>query len=90
MEKKVPVRMCIACRNHIPKAQLIRIVKNRSAQLTIDKTGKMEGRGAYLCNSEACLEKAYKKKCLERAFCMAVPPQVYETLKEALKKGEQG
>jgi len=84
MEKKVPVRMCIACRSRDAKAGLVRIVKHKSDGLYIDKTGKADGRGAYVCASRECIDLAQKKKALERAFKMAIEPQLYDLLKESL------
>lgn len=84
MEKKQPVRMCIACREHLPKVQLIRIVKSQDGVLAVDRSGKKDGRGAYLCASRECLELAYKKRALERAFRMPVGQEAYEALREEL------
>jgi len=66
--KKIPVRMCIACREGKPKKELIRLVRTPEGKVEIDLTGKASGRGAYICPSEACLEKAYKTKSLSRAL----------------------
>lgn len=88
MEKKQPVRMCIACREHLPKHQLIRIVKTLDDTLAIDRSGKLDGRGAYLCANRECLELALKKRALERAFRMAVGKGYYDTLREELCHSE--
>lgn len=86
--KKVPMRMCIGCREHKPKKELIRVVRSPEGEIAIDPKGKMPGRGAYLCGSVACLQKARKSKQLERALETAIPDQVYQKLEEELSQVE--
>ena len=86
--KKIPLRMCTGCREHKPKKELIRVVKSPPGEISIDFTGKKSGRGAYICNNAACLEKAVKTRQLERAFSSSIPQEVYQRLEEELKKGE--
>lgn len=86
--KKVPMRMCIGCKEHKPKKELIRVVKSPEGDISIDFHGKKSGRGAYVCNCLACLEKAVKTRQLERAFSCQIPAEVVEKLKEELSKGE--
>ncbi len=86
--KKIPMRMCTGCREHKPKKELIRVVKSPQGEISIDFTGKKSGRGAYICNNVACLEKAVKTRQLERAFSSSIPQEVYQRLEEELKKGE--
>ena len=81
-EKKVPMRTCIACRSEKPKKELIRIVKNKDGEFGVDKTGKLNGRGAYLCDDNACAQKIIKKKLLKSAFGVEVPDSVYAKLTE--------
>ena len=81
MEKKVPMRTCIACRSSKPKRELIRVVKS-GEQITLDKTGKLNGRGAYVCPDKACVEKLKKQKLLNRAFSMPVADEVYDKILE--------
>lgn len=81
---KQSIRMCAACRTHLPKEELIRIVKTPDGGLVIDQTGKRDGRGAYLCANEDCLSLAEKKRALQRALRMEVRAEVYETLREEL------
>ena len=81
MEKKVPMRTCIACRSSKPKRELIRVVKS-GEQITLDKTGKLNGRGAYVCPDKACIEKLKKQKLLNRAFSMPVADEVYDKILE--------
>jgi predicted RNA-binding protein YlxR (DUF448 family) len=81
MEKKVPMRTCIACRTEKPKKELIRVVKFGD-EISLDLTGKKNGRGAYVCNDEACIAKLKKQKMLNRAFSCQVPDQVYDKILE--------
>ncbi|MDO5022127.1 MAG: YlxR family protein [Eubacteriales bacterium] len=80
MTKKIPMRMCVACRNMIPKKELIRIVRSPEGEVSIDEKGKKSGRGAYLCKTKACIEKALKQKTLERALDVQLTEEVIETL----------
>ena len=81
-ERKVPMRTCIACRSEKPKKELIRIVKTKDGEFTVDKTGKVSGRGAYLCDDKACAEKVIKRKLLKHSFGVEVADEVYEKLTE--------
>lgn len=85
MEKKIPLRMCVACREMQPKRNLIRIVKNNEGEIFVDKTFKANGRGAYLCANLSCLEKAIKTKALNRAFKCEIDASVFEKIKEDIK-----
>ena len=73
----------------IPKKELIRIVKDNENNFAIDLTGKMNGRGAYICRKAECLKKAMKSKSLERSFKMQIPKEVYEKLDKELEAIEQ-
>lgn len=84
--KKIPQRKCIVCTDRSDKKKLIRIVKNKEGQIFVDPTGKANGRGAYICQSMECMEKAIKNRALERSFKMAIPSEVYDRLKEELIK----
>lgn len=86
--KKVPQRKCIACQDRDSKKELIRIVKNKEGQIFLDKTGKANGRGAYICNCSECLKKAIKSKALSRAFKVEVPDEVYESLMKEIGDNE--
>ncbi len=81
MEKKIPMRTCIACRVSKPKRELIRVVKFND-EIKLDKTGKLNGRGAYVCNDEACIVKLKKQKLLNRAFSCQVEDIVYDKIME--------
>lgn len=84
-EKKVPMRTCIACRTEKPKRELLRIVRTADG-VFLDPTGKLAGRGAYLCADKACLKKLVQKKLLARAFSEPVPPEAYSRLEEDFRQ----
>lgn len=79
--KQLPKRTCIGCNEVKLKKDLIRVVKNKENQIFMDKTGKANGRGAYLCNDKECLEKAIKSKRLERTFEVQIDEKIYEDLR---------
>lgn len=79
--KNLPQRTCIGCNSIKAKKDLIRIVKNKEGQIYIDKTGKANGRGAYICDNVECLEKAIKTKKLERTFETSINQEIYESLR---------
>ena len=87
-EKKIPLRMCIACKEMHSKRELIRIVKNKNGDISLDFTGKANGRGAYICNSIECIEKCIKTRALNRAFKEEIPEEVYENLREQYAKSQ--
>lgn len=79
--KNKPQRTCMGCNQKKEKNQLIRIVKNKNNEISIDRTGKKEGRGAYICDNVECLEKLMKNKRLNRIFEMTVSQEIYESLR---------
>ncbi len=79
--KSLPQRTCIGCNSKKNKNELIRIVKNKDGNISIDRTGKASGRGAYICDSIECLEKAIKSKRLERTFETKISDEIYENLR---------
>lgn len=79
--KKQPQRTCMGCNEKKDKNQLIRIVKRKNEEIVIDRTGKTEGRGAYICDNQKCLEKLIKSKRLERVFEMNISEEIYESLR---------
>ena len=85
--KKVPVRQCLGCREHKPKRELVRVVRTPEGRVALDFSGKMNGRGAYLCRNSACLQRAVKARALERAFGTAVPEEVLARLSTELEQG---
>lgn len=84
MAKKIPVRQCLGCQEMTAKQDLIRIVRDNEGNFAIDVTGKMNGRGAYICRKPECLKKAIKNKGLERSFKQGIPEMVYERLDKEL------
>lgn len=81
MEKKIPMRTCVACRTVKPKKELVRIVKD-GEEISLDRTGKKNGRGAYICDDASCLEKLKKGKILNKVFSCAVNEDVYAKIEE--------
>lgn len=79
-ERKVPMRMCVGCREMKPKRELTRVVKPAEGEAYIDPKGKAPGRGAYLCVQEECLKKARKTRALERALECTIGDAVYEAM----------
>ena len=87
MQKKIPMRQCLGCREMKPKRELIRVVRSPEGEISLDFKGKASGRGAYVCPNPACLKKAGKARALERAFSAQIPPEVYEKLNEEMEAG---
>ncbi len=80
--KKIPLRMCIGCREMKPKAELNRIVKTPEGEIVIDKTNKLSGRGAYICKCGDCLKKAERINALAHTFSMPIDKKIYSRLIE--------
>lgn len=80
MNKKIPLRQCIGCGEMKSKKEMLRVLKTAENEIVLDTTGKMNGRGAYLCKNSECLKKAIKQKGLERSFKMSMDKTVYEKL----------
>lgn len=80
--KKVPMRMCIGCREMKPKTTLMRIVKTPEGEVMLDMTGKKNGRGAYVCKDATCLQQIRKRKALSNAFSMFIDDSVYDSLEK--------
>ena len=78
--KKIPMRQCIGCGEMKSKKEMMRVIKTAEDDICLDVTGKKNGRGAYLCISKECLQKARKNKGLERSFKMSIPEEIYNTL----------
>ena len=79
--KKIPLRTCMGCNEKKPKKELIRIVKQKDGNVELDKTGKMEGRGAFICNNIECLDKVIKTKRLERTLDIQISEETYKKLR---------
>ena len=88
-EKKVPMRMCVGCREMKPKKELLRVVRSPEGSLSVDATGRKPGRGAYVCRSAECMKKAIRQKQLERAFECALQDEVKEALMRELQALEE-
>ena len=79
-EKKIPMRMCIACHEMKPKKEMLRIVRPKEGDVFIDYSGKAAGRGAYICNNADCIRKLRKARLLNKAFSAEIPQEVYEKI----------
>ena len=86
--KKVPMRSCCGCKEKKPKRELVRIVRSPEGEVSFDITGRKAGRGVYICNDLACLNKAKKSRALSRALECEIPDEVYEKLEGEMKKDE--
>ncbi len=82
MTKKIPLRQCVGCGEMKSKKEMMRVLKTPEETIVLDKTGKKNGRGAYLCMEKECLLKARKNKGLERSFKMSIPNEVYDSLEK--------
>ena len=88
--RKIPMRMCVGCREMKPKAQLLRVVKPAEGEARIDRTGKASGRGAYICPRPECLKKAQKSRALERALDAKIDEAVFSQLEAQMQpEGEE-
>lgn len=86
--KKIPERRCVGCGEHFPKPDLTRIVRKPDGEIVIDRTGKVAGRGVYLCPKATCLAKARKARRCETALECPIPDGVYTLLEEMLHDGQ--
>ena len=87
--RKIPMRKCVGCMEMKEKKQLLRVLKTPEDEILLDATGRQNGRGAYVCRSSACLEKAIRSKGLERSLKIRIPEVVYENLKKEMSALEQ-
>ena len=85
MQKKIPQRQCMGCRERKAKKELIRVVRCTDGTVMLDFSGKLNGRGAYICPRQECLQKARKSSALDRSLEVAVPAEVYERLEKELE-----
>ena len=90
MQKKIPMRQCLGCREMKPKKELIRAVRSAEGQISLDFKGKASGRGAYVCPNKECLKKAIKSRAFERAFSCAIPPEIVEELTGQMEAEHEG
>ena len=86
MQKKIPQRQCMGCRERKPKKELIRVVRGPDGTVSLDFSGKAPGRGAYICPSPECLQKAIKSKSLDRSLEVTIPEEVYTRLQKEMEE----
>ena len=79
-QKKIPQRQCMGCRERMDKRELIRVVRTPEGNVQLDFSGKLNGRGAYICPKAECLKKAQKSKALDRSLEVEIPQEVYDRL----------
>ena len=82
--KKIPLRICTGCMEMKPKKELIRVVRSKEGEVSVDLTGKKAGRGAYVCKSKDCLEKAFKTRRLSRNLEVQISEEIYIRLREEM------
>ena len=87
--KKIPMRRCLVCMESKPKKELLRVVKTTEGEIVLDMTGKKNGRGAYICKSVSCLEKAIKAKRIDKEFDVTISTQIYESLRSQLENNDE-
>ena len=85
MQKKIPQRQCMGCRERRPKKEMIRVVRGTDGTVSLDFGGKMNGRGAYICPNPECLKKAIRSKSLDRSLEVTIPEQVIERLQKEME-----
>ena len=88
MNKKATVRQCVGCREMFEKRNLLRVIKTPEGEIALDRTGKKNGRGAYLCAKVQCLQMAHKNQGLNRSLKIAVPDEIYQQLEKELNEIE--
>ena len=87
-QRKIPMRMCVGCREMIPKKELLRVVKSPEGVISFDPVGKAPGRGAYICRKTECLDKARKIRALERQLECAISDEVFDQLARQLGEAQ--
>ncbi|MBR4361619.1 MAG: YlxR family protein [Ruminococcus sp.] len=83
--KKIPMRMCLGCNEMKPKKELMRVVRSPEGEISLDFVGKKNGRGAYICKSSECFEKARKARRFEKTFSCRIDESVYEVMADELR-----
>ena len=86
--KKIPMRQCVGCRDMKTKKEMIRVIKTSEGEIELDVTGKQNGRGAYMCAKQECLQQAIRSKGLERSLKQGIPREVYERLEREMENAE--
>ena len=82
--KKIPLRMCTGCGEMKPKKELVRVVRSKEGEISLDLTGRKAGRGAYVCRNLECLRKARKTRRIERSFDCKIPDEVYDAMEKEM------
>ena len=90
MQKKIPQRQCMGCRERKAKREMIRVVRGTDGNVSLDFSGKLNGRGAYLCPDADCLKKARRSKALERSLEVPIPEEVYDRLEKEMGESTLG
>lgn len=83
--KKIPTRMCTGCGEMKPKSELVRIVRSPEGEISLDLTGRKNGRGSYICKNVGCFDKAMKKRAFERAFGVRLSEELAEGIREEIQ-----
>ena len=87
MQKKIPQRQCMGCRERKAKRDMIRVVRGTDGNVSLDFSGKMNGRGAYICPDPECLKKALRSKALDRSLEVTIPEEIYDRLQKEMEAG---
>ncbi len=87
--KKIPMRQCLGCNEHKPKAELLRVVRSPEGEISLDFRGKKSGRGAYICHSLKCLRRARKGCRIDRVLECEIPESVYDAMEAELEQNEK-
>ena len=90
MQKKIPQRQCMGCRERKAKREMIRVVRGTEGNVSLDFGGKMNGRGAYVCPSPDCLKKALRSKALDRSLEVTIPEEVIARLEKEMEGANNG
>ena len=86
--KKIPLRMCTGCGEKKTKKELVRVVRSKEGEISLDLTGRKAGRGAYVCRSLDCLKKARKTRRIERSLDCQIPDEVYDAMEKEMAEDE--
>ena len=90
MQKKIPQRQCMGCRERKEKREMIRVVRETSGKVSLDFSGKLNGRGAYVCPDPECLKKALKSRALDRSLEVEIPQDINDALIAQMEDGSHG
>ena len=83
--RKIPMRQCMGCNEHKPKMELLRVVRSPEGEISLDTTGRKNGRGAYICHDVKCLRKARKSRRIESNLECTIPEEVYDRMEQELE-----